>query len=336
VGVKCMVGATSVRASNRSGDFELGALCERYALGDSARRALAALIAMFEAEEHENLALGKLRETADQKVEDSLTALGLEEVRGARRMADVGSGLGFPGLPLAAALPQAKVALVEKQAARCQFLDRAVEAMGLTNVEVVGSPVQAWTDGCATCDLVTVRIGAPLGRLFAWAGPLVRLGGWLVVWRGHHDLRAEEATRAAPIAETHGVRLVTIHRASLSGSRPRHLHLFEKIAAKSGSAQQRPLIGPKRDVAISMASLALEWQSHLAPADRDRFRELAQRRGKGVAATLSIDEQEELSRLFQRMGVGKLFREAREMIAHMGDAPDPDPAESQYRPVSNS
>jgi methylase of polypeptide subunit release factors len=55
-------------------------------------------------------------------------AVELEQVRSARRIVDIGSGLGFPGLVLASMLPPASFTLVEKNKERCEFLRRAAAA----------------------------------------------------------------------------------------------------------------------------------------------------------------------------------------------------------------
>ena len=78
-------------------------------------------------------------EGVDVHVADSLVALDLPAVREAHRLADLGSGGGFPGLVLAIALPHAHVALVESVRRKCAFLAAAAAALELTNVEVVNA-----------------------------------------------------------------------------------------------------------------------------------------------------------------------------------------------------
>ncbi|HEV7884544.1 MAG TPA: RsmG family class I SAM-dependent methyltransferase, partial [Solirubrobacteraceae bacterium] len=88
-------------------------------------------------------------------VADALVALDLEPVRSARWIADLGSGAGFPGLVLAAALPHAEVSLVESAQRKCAFLERTVAAMGLDNVTVVCERAEAWAAGLGAQDVVT-------------------------------------------------------------------------------------------------------------------------------------------------------------------------------------
>src|SRR4051812_23077664 len=67
----------------------------------------------------------------DAHAADSLSGLDVPEVRAAGRIADLGAGGGFPGLALAAALPETTVTLVESVGKKCEFLQRAAGAAGL-------------------------------------------------------------------------------------------------------------------------------------------------------------------------------------------------------------
>src|SRR4051794_27180348 len=73
----------------------------------------------------------------DVHVADSLSVLAAAPVRDATQIADLGAGGGFPGLVLAAALPDATVRLVESVGKKCDFLRGAAGAAGLPNAVVV-------------------------------------------------------------------------------------------------------------------------------------------------------------------------------------------------------
>ena len=96
---------------------------------------------------------------------------------------DLGSGAGLPGLVLAIRRPDLKVTLVEPLLRRTKFLDEAVEALGLSNVEVVRARAEE-LHGRRDFDVVTSRAVAPLGRLLAWSLPLVRQGGVVLAMKG--------------------------------------------------------------------------------------------------------------------------------------------------------
>lgn len=200
----------------------------------------------------EPIALTTVRDplaAADVHVADSLVALELEEVRTARAIADLGAGGGFPGLALAVALPQARVALVESVRKKCAFLRRAAEGAGLSNVDVVCSRAEEWADGLGRADLVTARALAPLPVVLEYAAPLLRAGGSVVAWKGALD-RAEQADAAAAARQL-GLsepRAIRVH--PFEGAGDRHLHLSSKVSTtpprfprRAGRARKRPL-GP--------------------------------------------------------------------------------------------
>ena len=100
-------------------------------------------------------------------------ALELAEVRGATAIADLGAGAGFPGLPLAIALPGAQVRLVESNGRKCAFIAGAIEACELPNAMPVHARAESWPEGLGACDLVTARALAPLAVVAEYAAPLL-------------------------------------------------------------------------------------------------------------------------------------------------------------------
>ena len=189
------------------------------------------------------------RRILDDHLADSLVALELEPVRAARSLVDLGSGAGVPGLPLAVALPHASVTLLESAARKCAFIERAVGACGLDNVEVVHARAEAWPEGIGRFEVATARALALLDVVVEYAAPLLTLGGTLVAWRGKREPEAEAAATAAGAAigmEPGAVLAV----APYSGARHRHLHLISKVMdtpegfpRRPGLAQKRPLSG---------------------------------------------------------------------------------------------
>src|SRR5207244_6078116 len=105
----------------------------------------------------------------DTHVADSRSALELPFVAGAGRIVDLGSGAGFPGLPLAIALPSARVSLVESAARKCRFLEDLVSSLRLPNAGVVHARAEEWVEGLEGNDLVTARAVAPLPTLVEYA-----------------------------------------------------------------------------------------------------------------------------------------------------------------------
>lgn len=115
-------------------------------------------------------------------------------------VADVGSGAGLPGIPLALARPDCTFYLVEPLLRRTVFLAEVVAELKLNNVRVlrgraedaVTGVLQA-TDGGA--DVATSRAVAPLGKLARWSVPLLRVGGTFLPMKG--SSAADELQRDA-------------------------------------------------------------------------------------------------------------------------------------------
>ncbi len=117
-------------------------------------------------------------------------------------VADIGSGAGLPGIPLALANPALQVRLVEPLLRRSTFLTEVVERLELTNVEVVRGRAEE-LHGRWTAPIVTARAVAALDTLARWCLPLVEPGGSLLAVKG---ARAEaELAAAAPVLHRLGV-----------------------------------------------------------------------------------------------------------------------------------
>jgi 16S rRNA (guanine527-N7)-methyltransferase len=225
----------------------LGDLAERYGLSDGQLDQMARVLSTLAADELAPTSVRDPRRAIDVHIADSLAALELEPVREARQIADIGAGAGFPGLPLAVALPSSKVELVESQARKCTFIERVIAAAGIENAEAVCARVEEWPEGIAAHDLVLARAVAPQPIVLEYAAPLLRLGGALVDWRGQRDPEEERAGLEA--AELLGLSRESIRRvAPFAGVRNHHLHIFRKgretpdrFPRRVGTARKKPL-----------------------------------------------------------------------------------------------
>lgn len=119
-----------------------------------------------------------------------------------RRVADVGSGAGLPGIPVAIARPDLQVILIEPLLRRSEFLQEAVARLGLDNVEVIRSRSEDLRSG--DFDVVIARAVAGMDRLVAWTWNLLASGGELHAIKGatvSDELRAaEQALRRLGVA----------------------------------------------------------------------------------------------------------------------------------------
>lgn len=226
-------------------EARLAALVSRYGLPLAVHAQLAVLLVKLASDPHAPSTVVAPLEAVDVHIADSLAGLELAVIREARSIADLGAGAGFPGLPLAAALPGAHVTLVESNARKCAFIKAAAEQAGLANVNVVAERAEGWSAGIDRCDLVTARALAPLGVIAEYAAPLLRAGGHLVAWKGRRDDQEErDAERAAGQL---GLALQEIRPvAPYDGAEHRHLHVLCKIAPTPPRFPRRPGMARKR------------------------------------------------------------------------------------------
>jgi 16S rRNA (guanine527-N7)-methyltransferase len=130
---------------------------------------------------------------------DSLAPLGLisgllRDDAGAPHIADVGSGAGLPGLPLAIALPLARFTLIERMGRRTGFLRNTVAALGLSNVTVEEAEMEKAAPG--RFDLAVFRAFRPLTPpILKGLLQLLAEGGVLAAWKGRRAVIEEELGR---------------------------------------------------------------------------------------------------------------------------------------------
>lgn len=120
-------------------------------------------------------------------VVDSLTGVSIMRERGVDRFLDLGSGGGYPGLPIAAALPAARAVLLEPIRKKAVFLSTVAAAVGL-EATVEAAPVRAEALAAdarhrGRWPAVTARAVAGLGELIELAFPILEPGGVLVAWK---------------------------------------------------------------------------------------------------------------------------------------------------------
>jgi 16S rRNA (guanine527-N7)-methyltransferase len=227
----------------------LEAALNRNDVGPAARPALKALLDLLEQPEAPTSVHDPLK-VIDVHIADSLAGLDVAELRAARLIADLGAGAGLPGLVLAAALPEARVALVEAAARKCKFLRHAIGTMGLENAEVVWSRAESWSAGLGRCDAVCARALATLSVLCEYAAPLLREGGILVAWKG--AVSEAEAIDGAAAAAQLGLAPQPVRSViPFPGSERRTLHVLRKAAPTPPNYPRRPGIATKRPISAT-------------------------------------------------------------------------------------
>jgi 16S rRNA (guanine527-N7)-methyltransferase len=223
----------------------LAELVARFGLDAGQELRLRALLGLLAEDEHAPTPIRASAEAVDAHVADSLTGLDAHVLRAARRIADLGAGAGFPGIPLAIALPEATVALVESSGRKCAFMGRALERTRTANAEIVNARAEDWTAGVGLNDVVTARALAPLAVLCEYAAPLLSVGGHLVAWKGRSDPDEERDATAA--ADQLGLELAGVQSVRpFGGARDRHLYVYVKVRDTPERFPRRPGIARKR------------------------------------------------------------------------------------------
>ena len=114
---------------------------------------------------------------------DSLAVTRLLKVSG--KVADIGSGAGFPGIVLAIAFPEAHFSLVESNGKKCRFLHQAVEALDLGNVSIINARAENLREK-ETFDIAIARAVSDLRVLAELIAPLLKVGGRFVAMKGRN------------------------------------------------------------------------------------------------------------------------------------------------------
>jgi 16S rRNA (guanine527-N7)-methyltransferase len=103
------------------------------------------------------------------------------------RLADVGTGAGFPGLPLKIVSEGLSVVLLEPNLKKCAFLNEVKLKLGLNDVEVARSRYEDYRSGGLLVDFVCARALGDYRRLLRWARTMLAPSGHVVLWLGEED-----------------------------------------------------------------------------------------------------------------------------------------------------
>lgn len=185
-------------------------------------------------------------EAVDRHLADSLAGLTVPALADAPTIVDIGSGGGFPGLPLARLLPDRAITLIESERRKADWLTRA--AADSPNVRVVADRAETlakrererWA-------AVTARAVAATPVLLELAAPLVAVGGVLVAWRGPSDADPVQTDLAA--AGMVGFVHEETRRVTPFPGADRALAVWRKTASTAERFPRRPGRAAKRPIA---------------------------------------------------------------------------------------
>jgi 16S rRNA (guanine527-N7)-methyltransferase len=210
---------------------------ERAALADGAQALdvplnaaqIETLLALLDELERANAAfnLTAIRDRPGMLRKHLLDSLSVWPFLRGERVADVGTGAGFPGLPLAIASPERRFTLIEATGKKARYVAATVERLGLANVEVVNRRAEAYRPD-RPFDVVVARAVAAVADLIAYAGHLCAPGGRILAMKGK---RPDREIVALPS----GFRVLGVHRLRVPGL-DEERHLVEICQARSSSS----------------------------------------------------------------------------------------------------
>jgi len=170
-----------------------------------------------------------------------------------QRVADIGSGAGFPSIPLKIIFPHLQVTIIDSLNKRIHFLNHLISALGLSNVDAVHARAEEagrLTQHREQYDLVTARAVARLNVLNEFCLPFVRVGGYFAAMKGTNP--QEEIDEAAYSTHVLGGKLQHVHAFRLPVEQSeRHIAVIEKVKQtpkayprKPGIPLKQPLVKP--------------------------------------------------------------------------------------------
>lgn len=207
---------------------------------------------ILEKNQYINLTAVRDRDEALQKhIADSLSCDFMEEYEAAENVIDIGTGAGFPGVPLAIVSPDKKFTLVDSLNKRLRIIDELTGELGIKNVTTVhgrAEDVGKSKEHREQYDICVSRAVASLDVLCEWCLPLVKKGGYFVAYKGENVSR--ETEDAASAIKLLGGKIVEIRKVqteeeSISG----HVLVMikkvkntpSKYPRQAGQARKNPL-----------------------------------------------------------------------------------------------
>ncbi|WP_312320009.1 16S rRNA (guanine(527)-N(7))-methyltransferase RsmG [Stenotrophomonas sp.] len=158
--------------------------------------------------------LTAIRDPLEMVTRHLLDSLAMQPHLESGTLADLGTGPGLPGIPLAIARPQLQVTLVESNGKKARFMREAVRQLGLTNARVAESRAEA-LDEPGAYDNLTARAMDTLAGIIEVGGHLLRPGGRLLAMKGVHPHDEIAALPAGWTVET----VLPLHVPGLTGER---------------------------------------------------------------------------------------------------------------------
>ncbi len=166
---------------------------------------------VFEANKHMNLTrITDEEQAAKQHFSDSARVFSFLDIPSGSGVIDIGSGAGFPGMPVKLLRPDIEMTLLDSSAKKCEFIKRAADKLGV-GVTVIAGRAEEEARGLLreSFDFVLSRAVAPLNMLLELCAAFIRVGGAFAAWKG--ESYEEELSQAPGAIKTLGCRVNDAH-----------------------------------------------------------------------------------------------------------------------------
>lgn len=159
---------------------------------------------------NQRMNLTAIRDRSQQISKHVLDSLSVQPYLRGQRIADIGTGAGFPGLPLALVNPERQFTLVDSTAKKLRFVDHVATLLGLANVTTVHTRAEDYKPR-ERFDCILARAVGPIENFVKWCGHLCVSGGRLLAMKGRSpDAELELLPTGWKVAAIHRLQVPTL------------------------------------------------------------------------------------------------------------------------------
>lgn len=195
-------------------------------------------------------AITEYEEVVDKHFVDSILLGSVKELSGKKRVIDVGTGAGFPGIPLKIVYPELEITLLDSLNKRVKFLDEVIEELGLTGIQAVHSRAEDLAQDAAhrqQYDICVSRAVANLSTLSEYCIPFVKQGGYFISYKSTQI--EEELKQAKKAVQVLGGTLEQVETVQIPGTTIERQFVMirktgttpKKFPRKAGTASKTPI-----------------------------------------------------------------------------------------------
>lgn len=195
-------------------------------------------------------AITEYEEVVDKHFVDSILLGSVKVLSGKKRVIDVGTGAGFPGIPLKIVYPELEITLLDSLNKRVKFLNEVIEELGLTGIQAVHSRAEDLAQDAAhrqQYDICVSRAVANLATLSEYCIPFVKQGGYFISYKSTQI--EEELKQAKKAVQVLGGTLEQVETVQIPGTTIERQFVMirktgttpKKFPRKAGTASKTPI-----------------------------------------------------------------------------------------------